>query len=124
MKNAKSGKFSSPQKVLAFFLIEVLSGPVFFTAYFSFISYSFKNTVLKSITAFLFSSELSLAFAVLLNAMLTSYLAIRLLKIFRFASKRRNIIQTAILVAAGTIVSIVSTVMIEIAKASYYLSFM
>lgn len=124
MKNEKSENFSDPKKVLAFFLIEALSGPIFFTVYFSFIAYPFENTVLKSITAFLFSSELSLVLVVLLNAMLISYLVIRILKITCSISRKKNLIWTTILIAMGTIVNIISTVVIEFVKARYYLSLM
>lgn len=124
MKPAALETFSTTKRVLVFLLIEVLSGPLFFTAYFDFISCSFENSVLKSITEFLFSSDMALVLTVLINAMLISYFAIIILNINIAVSKKGKAIRTAIFMAIGTIVNIISVVVTEFVKASYYLSLM
>ena len=116
--------FSPAKRVLAFFLIEVLSGPLFFAVYFAFVFSEFENSVLRSMTAFLLSSDGMLLFAVLAHAMLISCLAIRILGIHRAAAKKASAIRMAAFMASGTIVNVLSGVVVELVKADHYLGLM
>ena len=110
--------------MFAFFLIEALSGPLFFALYFLFVFSEFENPVLGSMTAFLLSSDGMFLFAVLAHAVLISYLAIRILGIHRAASKKASAIRMAAFMASGTIVNVLSGVVVELVKADHYLGLM
>lgn len=124
MESTEMETFSPAKRVLVFFLIEALSGLVFFALYFPFVFSEFENPVLRSMTAFLLSSDGMFLFAVLAHAMLISYLAIRILCIHRAASKKASAIRMAAFMASGTIVNVLSGVVVELVKADHYLGLM